>query len=58
MELKSPFYTDFSDLLKNRELWNLLVVHRNWMGARKTSLRALQNRIDQVLEQLEQDDRK
>jgi hypothetical protein len=57
-ELKSPFYTDFSDLLKNRELWNLLVVRRNWMGARKTSLRALQHRIDQVLEQLEQDDRK
>jgi hypothetical protein len=57
-ELKSPFYTDFSDLLKNQELWNLLVVRRNWMGARKTSLRALQHRIDQVLEQLEQDDRK
>jgi hypothetical protein len=57
-ELKSPFYTDFSDLLKNRELWNLLVVHRSWMGARKTSLNALQHRIDLVLEQLEQDDRK
>lgn len=54
--LKSPFDTDFSDLLTNRELWNLLVVHRNWGGARKKSLSALQFRIDQVLEQLEQDD--
>jgi hypothetical protein len=56
--LKSPFDTDFSDLLTNRELWNLLVVHRSWIGARKTSLRALQHRIDLVLEQLKQDDRK
>ena len=54
--LKSPFDTEFSDLLTNRELWNLLVVHRSWFGARKTSLSALQNRIDQVLEQLEQVD--
>ena len=51
--LKSPFDTEFSDLLTNRELWNLLVVHRSWLGARKTSLSALQNRIEQVLEQLE-----
>jgi hypothetical protein len=56
--LKSPFDTDFSDLLKNRELWNLLVVHRSWIGARMKSLRALQHRIDQVLEQLKHDDRK
>ena len=54
--LKSPFDAEFSDLLTNRELWNLLVVHRSWFGARKTSLSALQNRIDQVLEQLEQVD--
>ena len=54
--LKSPFDTEFSDLLTNRELWNLLVVHRSWLGARKASLSALQNRIDQVLEQLEQVD--
>jgi hypothetical protein len=57
-KLKSPFYPDFSDLLINRELWNLLVVHRNWEGARKASLSALQHRIDQVLEQLEHDGRK
>jgi hypothetical protein len=56
--LKSPFDTDFSDLLTNRELWNLLVVHRSWIGIRKKSLSALQHRIDQVLEQLEHDDRK
>jgi hypothetical protein len=56
--LKSPFDTDFSDLLKKRELWNLLVVHRSWIGARMKSLRALQHRIDQVLEQLEHDGRK
>jgi hypothetical protein len=56
--LKSPFDIDFTDLLKNRELWNLLVVHRNWIKARKTSLRALQHRIDQVFEQLEHGDRK
>jgi hypothetical protein len=55
--LKSPFDTDFSDLLTNRELWNLLVVHRSWIGIRKKSLSALQHRIDQVLEQLEHDDR-
>ena len=51
--LKSPFDTDYSDLLTNRELWNLLVVHRSWLGARKKSLSALQNRINQVSEQLE-----
>jgi hypothetical protein len=33
-------------------------VHRSWIGIRKKSLSALQLRIDQVLEQLEHDDRK
>ncbi len=50
----SPFDTDFSSLLVNREMWNLAVVHRNWIGIRKTSLTALHYRIDQVMDLLEQ----
>ena len=49
---KAPFEADVSGLLANRDLWNLLVVHRTWIGNGRMSLDELQRTLKRVQIQL------
>jgi hypothetical protein len=49
---KAPFEADVSGLLTNRDLWNLLVVRRTWIGNRRMSLDELQRTLKRVQVQL------
>jgi hypothetical protein len=49
---KAPFATDVSRLLTDRELWNLLVVRRTWIGNRRMSLDELQRTLKRIQFQL------
>jgi len=49
---KAPFEADVPGLLANRDLWNLLVVRRTWIGNRRMSLDELQRTLKRVQIQL------
>lgn len=48
----APFELDISRLLADRELWNLLVVRRTWIGNRRLSLEELQKILYRIQELL------
>lgn len=45
---EAPFELDVPQLLADRDLWNLLVVRRNWIGNRQLSLEELRKRLHRV----------
>ena len=49
---KAPFAADVSGLLADRDLWNILVVRRIWIGNRRMSLDHLQRTLKQIEIQL------
>ena len=49
---KAPFAADVSGLLADRDLWNLLVVRRIWIGNRRMSLDQLQRTLKGIQIQL------
>jgi len=49
---KAPFEADVSGMLIDRDLWNLLVVRRTWIGNRRMSLDQLQRTLKRVQNQL------
>ena len=49
---KAPFEADVSGMLIDRDLWNLLVVRRTWIGNRRMSLDELQRTLKRVQIQL------
>lgn len=49
---KAPFATDVSGLLADRDLWNILVVRRIWIGNRRMSLDQLQRTLKGIQIQL------
>ena len=49
---KAPFAADVSGLLADRDLWNLLVVRRIWIGNRRMSLDQLQRTLKEIQIQL------
>lgn len=49
---KAPFEADVSGLLADRDLWNLLVVRRTWIGNRRMSLDELQRTLKRIQFQL------
>lgn len=49
---KAPFAADVSGLLADRDLWNILVVRRIWIGNRRMSLDQLQRTLKQIEIQL------
>jgi hypothetical protein len=48
----APFELDISRLLADRELWNLLVVRRTWIGNRRLSLEELRKMLYRIQELL------
>lgn len=49
---KAPFAADVSGLLADRDLWNILVIRRIWIGNRRMSLDQLQRTLKGIQIQL------